>query len=1146
MLGFSNHVKTSTHRSFFVLINTIKTIWLVRHEITPKAVFRYFQALRYASLLEQSPLFELEWYFEQHPDLTKLSTRKALIHHIRFGDAEFRQPNRFFDSRWYAETYDIGWTSPTVHFLKHQQHGKVSPGPRFSCERYLQHYHDVVLSQYGALEHYLLWGEAEGRKYFFVEDALAHYVNADQYRLWRRYNVASIHGLTLQRKAQTHHLTISLLVPLYRPDITLLGSMIDSVFQQSYSHWELCLCDDGSNEPALTEYLLQLKERDARVKVVTCSENGHISRATNFARTLASGEFLAFVDQDDVLALDCLFELASAIVTGSDTALVYSDDDKISEKGNHLAPQFKPDYSPELLLSYMYIGHIMCVRTALFDRLGGFRTGYEGAQDFDFALRLSDIIEPHQVVHIPKILYSWRVTTGSTAKGASSKSYSLEAGKRAVDQALKRRGVAAEVYVPEWAKLADCGYFNAHFYEDAEAASQPSVAVVVPTKNGANNISRLMRSLVEKTTYKNYHIYIIDNDSDDVQTLRLLREYNQSQNVTVRRISNKKSSFNFSYINNTAVSELIEDFVLFLNDDTEVIQPRWLNVMVGYATMSGVGIVGARLLYPDYTVQHGGVLLNVHGSLPGHAFKHLPGYNKGYLGLCGVACNRSAVTAACMLTPRALFNQLQGFDEERFAVAYNDVDYCLRAIDTGMRVVYAGNAELIHYETQSRAKIDNPAEEHAFMRQYTGRYDPFYNINLCEYPTSHSIRTCLVGQSHILPKRMERPFVLFISHNLALEGAPLVFFELVKGLRNALDILVISPEDGPLKEEYQHHNISVRVVPEDMLALFPVRFEEFIAKLAALITPFNKPDCVISNTILTHWGYALAEHLNIPHILIVHESEPPFSHIHCQGADMTDRAKNAVQCSYRTVFVCEATRDVYQGFDVNSSFEVIYNGIDIKGTKSRGVTHDKEAARLFLGVGHDEFVFLLPGTLCARKNQLLLLKALQSIEGHAALKKTTFYVVGEHENPYGNKFRELILHAGLENRVKLIPPTRHIFDYYRASDAFICTSALEAYPKVIQEALMAELPIITTNVFGIRDQVRHGYSALMVESNDEEKLAECIVRVVSEPKLRETLVAGGRYELAMMQTLPEMCSRYKDLIYHAIVANEYATCDELS
>jgi len=261
---------------------------------------------------------------------------------------------------------------------------------------------------------------------------------------------------------------------------------------------------------------------------------------------------------------------------------------------------------------------------------------------------------------------------------------------------------------------------------------------------------------------------------------------------------------------------------------------------------------------------------------------------------------------------------------------------------------------------------------------------------------------------------------------------------------------------------------------------------------------------------------------------------------------MTDHAKSAMQSSYRTVFVCEATRDVYRSFDVNSSFKVIYNGVDINGTKSRGVFHDREAARLSLGIARDEFVFLVPGTLCARKNQLLLLKSLKSIEGHVALNKATFHVVGEHENSYGDKFRELVLEMGLENFVKLRPPTRHIFDYYRAVDAFICTSAVEAYPKVIQEALIAEIPIITTNVFGIREQVRHGYSALMVESHDEHQLAECIVSVVSDPKLRQTLVAGTRYELEMMQTLPAMCCRYKDLIYNAIIANDYTACDELS
>ena len=544
----------------------------------------------------------------------------------------------------------------------------------------------------------------------------------DRYDAWllvNQWNVRSRDYLISRLKSCRQPLPkISVVMPVYNPQIDFLESAIDSVIAQVYTNWEFCIADDCSTDFTVAETLKNWAAKDDRIRIQFRTENGNISAATNSAATLATGDIILFLDNDDELTPDALGEVALYFATHPTTDFLYSDDDKIDTKGRRFAPQFKPQWSPELLLSYMYLGHLCAVRKQIFEQIGGLRIGFEGSQDYDFALRATEI--SRHVAHLPLVLYHWRTAPGSTAISGAAKPASFAAGQKSIQDALNRRKINGNVAQHAWATKENLGIFAQDFPDEG-----PSVTVIIPTKNQLKLLKACLDSL-ENTTYKNYQVTVIDNESDDPKTLEYLKQLTGQ----VLRIKNPGGKFSFAAINNRAVEQVDSEYVLFLNNDTEVINPRWLSQMVGYAQIPDVGAVGARLLYPDGRIQHAGVIHGLHHGLAGHAFKLMDKDNRGYLSQAMVTRNYSAVTAACTITPRQLFLELGGFDEQNFAVAYNDVDYGYRLLERGYRCVYCPDAELLHKEGTSRGFTDNPQEVAAFRRKYAGKNDSFYSPHL--------------------------------------------------------------------------------------------------------------------------------------------------------------------------------------------------------------------------------------------------------------------------------------------------------------------------------------------------------------------------------------------------------------------------------
>ncbi len=529
---------------------------------------------------------------------------------------------------------------------------------------------------------------------------------------------------------------ISILVPVYHrsaDDERWLRRAVDSVRHQVYPHWELCLADDASPAPHVRPLLEEFMRQDPRIKAVFRERNGHISHASNSALGLATGEFTALLDHDDELAPHALYEVASLLDVHPDTDLVYSDEDKIDEEGRRHEPYFKPDYLPDLFKSQNYLSHLSVYRTSLLRAVDGFRPGYEGSQDWDLALRVIERSSPERIRHIPKVLYHWRAILGSTALMLSEKNYPVEAAKRALTDHFQRLGESVELIpVPG-------DHWRARRPRPEPA---PLVSIIIPTRNGHHLISRCIDTLVAKTLYPNYEILVIDNGSDEPATLDYFRQI-ESDRIAVLRYD---APFNYSAINNHGIRHARGSIVALLNNDLEIIHGEWLDEMVSQAVRPEIGCVGALLYYPNDTIQHAGVAIGM-GGVAGHLFRDFPRGTDGRCNRARLTQNFSAVTAACLVVRRDVFEKVGGLDES-LAVAFNDIDFCLRVRATGLRNLWTPFAELYHHESASRGAEDTPEKHERFRREVeimlarwkdVIAHDPAYNPNLSLELTDYSL-----------------------------------------------------------------------------------------------------------------------------------------------------------------------------------------------------------------------------------------------------------------------------------------------------------------------------------------------------------------------------------------------------------------------
>jgi GT2 family glycosyltransferase len=524
----------------------------------------------------------------------------------------------------------------------------------------------------------------------------------------------------------TRSVLFSIVVPVYNTPLDLLARLIASVKAQWYPSWELIFVDDASPNEAVRATLSSL--RDPRIRTIFSDTNRGISDTTNIGLNAAQGEYVVFLDHDDELTVDCLYELALCIER-DDPDFVYSDEDKIAPDGSFTQPFFKPDWSPDTMMSTMFTCHVMCVRRSLLEVVGGLRKEFDGAQDYDFVLRLVE--HTKRISHLPKVLYHWRIIPASIAADLNAKPYAIDAARLAREAALKRRGLQG--ILEPVAQMP--GYFRVRY----NMIGTPLVSIIIPSKNNAAVLRRCVESIQDLSTYRNFEIVIMDNGSTHVDAVRTLRYFAAQDGI---RVVPHNQPFNYSELNNIGVRHSQGDILLFLNDDTEVLSPDWLERMVGYAQLDHVGAVGAKLLYPNTRrVQHNGVLNLAAG--PGHAFIHDDADSPGYFMRNLLEWNWLAVTGACLMVERRKFETVGGFDE-KLPIAYNDVKLCFDLIDHGYYNVVCPVVELTHHESLTRGADELTPEKRArCMRDMELLYrlsphhfmrDPFHNPNL--HPSS--------------------------------------------------------------------------------------------------------------------------------------------------------------------------------------------------------------------------------------------------------------------------------------------------------------------------------------------------------------------------------------------------------------------------
>lgn len=576
-----------------------------------------------------------------------------------------------------------------------------------------------------------------GPKEFFIRLSERMEPEEIPYGPWYEKHRVKSEELERQRR---HHFAfmplISVVVPAYHTPEVFLREMIESLEHQSYENWELCIANASPENEKMGKILREYMKKDSRIRVKELAENLGIAENTNAAFALASGEFVGLLDHDDLLAPDALYEIAALLNSDETFDAVYTDEDKVTtELSEHFQPHLKPDFNLDLLRSNNYICHFFVVRRTLVEQCGGFRRAYDGAQDYDFIFRCVE--GARRVGHVPRILYHWRTHKASTADNPASKMYAFEAGKRAIEGNLERCGVKGAVVT----HTSDYGFYNVTY----PVKDNPLISIIIPNKDQRDTLKQCLDSVERRSTYQNYEILVVENNSEEAETFAYYEELKQKKNV---RVLTWGGEFNYSAINNFAVREAKGEYLVFLNNDIQVITPGWLEELLANCQRPEVGIVGAKLYYPDDTIQHAGVIIGM-GGVAGHAFRGMKRSRTGYLHKASLQMDYSAVTAACMMVERSVFEAIGGF-EEALVVAFNDVDICLRVCQKGYLVVYNPHVELYHYESKSRGaddskeKVNRFKQETEFMktrwRDLLKKGDPYYNKNLTLSKWNYSLR----------------------------------------------------------------------------------------------------------------------------------------------------------------------------------------------------------------------------------------------------------------------------------------------------------------------------------------------------------------------------------------------------------------------
>lgn len=915
--------------------------------------------------------------------------------------------------------------------------------------------------------------------------------------------------------------TISVIVDTTDCTAAQVAQLAASLAAQIHSHWEALFV--GPVPPPA----------DAGCCRHLPASPGQRIERLNRAAQQAKGSLLSLVPGHARLAADALLEVAERFTAQPDLELVYTDEDFMDDAGIRREPNFKPDWSPALALSGLFPGQLAVIRTARFNAIGGLREAFGAAAWHDLMLRLGDTLEPAQVAHVPLVCYHGRASAASEVDLAHPV---YEQCRRALAEAADRRGWAAAPFLP------DAGHAQRRCFHQLRWSRHPletlPVTIVIPTRDRLHLLQECVELLEETVDWRHAKLVIVDDHSRDADAVRYLRRIQERTDLrcTVVRTPDAQAPFNYSRLVNAALPHIDTPLVLHLNNDVNALEPGWLEEMAGWFTQPDVGVVGAKLIYPDRTLNHTGIVVGPHGGLADTPWAKVaerevpPVWH-------AVAREVSAVTGACLMTRASLYRELGGFDEEAFGVAYNDVDYCLRVRSAGYRVLYTPQARLMHWGSATRGVTFDEAEHVAWLQRYPGARDPYFSPNW--HLDGAQVRCAAAAGAR--PGRARPLRILLLTHNLNLEGAPLFLLEYATHLARVegFGLEILAAQDGPLRTAFASLGAHVTVV--DPGPLLRARDEDDFHHQLDLIgqrLDWDRVDLVVCNTLLSFWGVHLARQSDRPSLFYIHESTSVFRAFETKlPLPLHALVHRALGSSTRTLFLCRAT-EAYYSDDDRGNFRIVPSWIRLDEIDGFRAAHDRTALRRKHGLPADEVIVANIGTVCERKGQHVFIRAVEHFNRHhRGGAPVSFLLVGAREGIYLDLLRRDIARLGLPN-LTLVPETREAFDFFVAADLFVCSSYEESFPRVVMEAMAFRTPIVSTDVHGIAELIGQRQDGYLVKPGDAEGLSRMIHVCLAKERSGKSLAPTAYSKVRRFHDAARVLPRHVDIAREAWLAHE--------
>ena len=950
--------------------------------------------------------------------------------------------------------------------------------------------------------------------------------NVDPYVVWQRANRLTPHlDQALRQAAQKLDATgprFVLLVDTRGCTAAQLQELADSLAKQIYPHWQACFVGD-----------VAAPSGDPRCKAERVTEPKDFLRALNAAAHQAKGTHLALLPGHSRLAADALVEIADTLGAKPFLELVYTDDDRMDDAGQRSAPVFKPDWSPALADAGLFPGQLSVVRHDRFVELGSFREGFDRVLWYDLLLRVGDKLRSDQVAHLPLIGHHARDVSAKTDLADPS----FEQARQALADAVHRRGWAAAPFLPEAGHHRQLRYHQLRW--EKSILSRVQVTIVIPTRDHLYLLQECIELLDETVDWRYVKLIIIDDHSRDADAVTYLAAIQKRIDLqcTVVRPADPDAPFNYSKLVNAALPHLDTPLVLHLNNDVNALERGWLEEMVGWFTQPDVGVVGAKLVYPDKTLNHTGIVVGPHGGLADTPFAKV---NSNDVDVVWHAAARevSAVTGACLMTRTSLYRELGGFDEKEFGVAYNDVDYCLRVRERNLRVIYTPQAQLMHWGSATRGITFNEAEHIAFVRRYPMFADPYFSRQL-ELVGAHVRCRGAVSTRALRAGKLR---LLLLTHNLNLEGAPLFLLEyatyMAKEAGFALEIL--SSQDGPLRPAFEALGGHITLVDAAPLYASPDEetFHQRLGEISHLVD-WEHLDLVVCNTLVSFWGVLMARRAGRPSLFYIHESSSVFRFFD-QKLELPLHAlvHEALSRATHTLFLCAATRAYYEDDNLHGNFRIVPSWIRLDDIDEFRRTHDRASMRRKHNLADDEIVIANIGTVCERKGQHIFLRAVDHFNHHHAHRgKFRFVLVGARPGIYLDLLLRDLKRLGLPN-VTLVPETRDVFDFFVAADLFVCTSYEESFPRVVMEAMAFRTPMVTTDVHGVAELVGQRQDGYLVPPGDPIALSKMMWTCLAKERSGKSLTPTAYSKVLRLYDYAKVLPAHVELAREAWLAEE--------